>query len=170
MWRCCSNRRSPTGAVIADRTATCADEDHHLHFARGNVFDETNSDIDRRKGIDPYDLGKLVHVRQNQRPGLSGAKVAALLIRRSIEMPLSFFARPFTVLHWRHQVGGNRRSLRVSLFSLDHPVANRSYGLFSHWLRIAERTRSQTCSRNLLLRPWTYKTLLVLSHLTKTRK
>ena len=67
MWRCCSNRRSPTGAVIADRTATCADEDHHLHFARGNVFDETLSDIDRRNGIDPYDLGKLVHVRQHQR-------------------------------------------------------------------------------------------------------
>ena len=67
VWRCCSNRRSPTGAVIADRTGTCANEDRHLHFARGNVFDETLSDIDRRNGIDPYDLGKLVHVRQHQR-------------------------------------------------------------------------------------------------------
>ena len=57
----------PTGAVIADRTGPCADEYHHLHFARGNVFDETLSDIDRRNGIDPHDLGKFVHVRQHQR-------------------------------------------------------------------------------------------------------
>ena len=57
----------PTGAVIADRTGPCAIEGHRLHFARGNVFDETPSDIDRRNGIDPYDLGKLVHVRQHYR-------------------------------------------------------------------------------------------------------
>ena len=31
------------------------------------MFDETLSDIDRRNGIDPYDLGKLVHVRQHYR-------------------------------------------------------------------------------------------------------
>ena len=60
-------RVKSTGAVIADRTEPCDDEDRHLHFARGNVFEETLSDIDRRNGIYPRDLGKLVHVRQNQR-------------------------------------------------------------------------------------------------------
>ena len=60
-------RVKSTGAVIIDRTEPCDDEDRQLHFARGNVFDETLSDIDWRNGIDPHDLGKLVHVRQNQR-------------------------------------------------------------------------------------------------------